>query len=127
MSNPAVEKTVTPLLSNRVYDILKKATLVWLPALSALYFALSGIWGLPNAEQVVGTIAAVCTFLGVTLHLSTSSYNKSDSKYDGALVVNSTTERDIYSFELNGHPEDLKEKDSQIADDLELLRRALEA
>lgn len=47
-----------------------------LPAAGTLYFALAGIWGLPCGEQVVGTITAVDTFLGVILGISTSQYNK---------------------------------------------------
>jgi len=41
-----------------------------------LYFALAGIWNFPYGEQVVGTITAVDTFLGVILGISTSQYNK---------------------------------------------------
>ena len=37
----------------------------FLPALGTLYFALAGIWGLPYGEQLVGTITAIDTFLGV--------------------------------------------------------------
>ena len=40
-----------------------------------LYFALAGIWGLPCAEEIVGTITAVDTFLGVILGISTHNYN----------------------------------------------------
>lgn len=67
--------------SNRTYDILKELTTVWLPALGTLYFALSGIWGFPYGEQIVGTITAVVTFLGVCLHLSTNNY-RSDKIQD---------------------------------------------
>lgn len=63
-------------LSNKVYDILKWIALYLLPALGTLYFALSGIWGLPYGEQVVGTITAADTFLGVLLGISTATYNK---------------------------------------------------
>ena len=38
--------------------------------------AFAGIWGFPYAEQVVGTITAVDTFLGVLLGISSSQYNK---------------------------------------------------
>lgn len=62
--------------SNKTYDILKWIALVLLPAAATLYFALSGIWGFPYGEQVVGTITAVDTFLGVILGISTSQYNK---------------------------------------------------
>lgn len=63
-------------MSNKVYDILKFIALVLLPALGTLYFALAGIWGFPYAEQIVGTITAIDTFLGVVLGISTSAYNK---------------------------------------------------
>ena len=51
-----------------------------LPSAGTLYFALAGIWGLPYGEQVVGTITAVDTFLGVILGISTSQYNKTADK-----------------------------------------------
>lgn len=63
-------------MSNKTYDILKWITMYLLPAAGTLYFALAGIWGLPYGEQVVGTITAVDTFLGVILGISTSQYNK---------------------------------------------------
>ena len=64
-------------LSNKVYNILKWIAMYLLPAAGTLYFALAGIWGLPYGEQIVGTITAVDTFLGVVLGISTAQYNKS--------------------------------------------------
>ena len=63
-------------MNNKIYDILKFVAQVILPAIGTLYFALAGIWGFPYAEQVVGTIAAIDTFLGVCLGISASKYNK---------------------------------------------------
>ena len=63
-------------LSNKVYDILKWIAMYLLPALGTLYFALAGIWGFPDGEQIVGTITAIDTFLGVILGISTAQYNK---------------------------------------------------
>ena len=63
-------------LSNTMYDILKWIAMYLLPALGTLYFALASIWGLPYGEQVVGTITAVDTFLGVILGISTNTYKK---------------------------------------------------
>ena len=63
-------------MNNKVYDILKWIALILLPAIGTLYFALAGIWGFPYGEQVVGTITAVDTFLGVVLGISTARYNK---------------------------------------------------
>lgn len=62
------------LLSNKVYDILKWIVILFLPASATLYFALAGIWGFPYAEQVVGTITAVTTFLGIILGISSMQY-----------------------------------------------------
>ena len=65
--------------SNKTYDFLKWVAQYLLPAAGTLYFALAGIWGFPYGEQVVGTITAVDTFLGVILGISTIQYNKSNS------------------------------------------------
>lgn len=66
-------------LSNKTYDILKWIAMVVLPAAGTLYSALSGIWGFPYGEQIVSTIVAVDTFLGVMLGISTAKYNKTGS------------------------------------------------
>lgn len=63
-------------MSNKTYDVLKFIALILLPALGTLYFALSGIWGLPFGEEVVGTLTAVDAFLGALLGISTAQYNK---------------------------------------------------
>lgn len=65
-------------MSNKVYDVLKYVTQIGLPAVGTLYFALSGIWGFPYAEQVVGTITAIVTFLGVLLGISNANYKKEE-------------------------------------------------
>ena len=61
-------------LSNRAYDILKWIAMYFLPALGTLYFAIASIWSLPYGEQVVGTITAIDTFLGVILGISTTQW-----------------------------------------------------
>ena len=64
------------MLDERVYKILKYVAQIALPAVGTLYFALAGIWGFPYGEEIVGTITAVDTFLGVLLGISTATYNK---------------------------------------------------
>ena len=59
-------------MSNKVYDILKYITQIVIPALATLYFALAGIWGFPYGEQIVGTLTAIDTFLGVILGISSA-------------------------------------------------------
>lgn len=63
-------------MSNKVYDVLKWFAMVVLPAIATLYAALSGIWGFPYGEQIVGTIVAVETFLGALLQISNAQYKK---------------------------------------------------
>ena len=66
-------------MSNKVYDILKYIAQIVLPALGALYFALSAIWGFPYGEQIVGTITAIDAFLGALLGISTVQYKKNNA------------------------------------------------
>lgn len=73
-------------LSNKFYNALKFVALVLLPAVSTLYVALAGVLDLPNVEQVVGTIAAVDTFLGLLLKSASSQYLKGAGT-DGDLIV----------------------------------------
>ncbi|QRG86363.1 phage holin [Bulleidia sp. zg-1006] len=68
--------------NNKVYDVLKEVALVVLPALSVLYLALAGIWNLPYAQQISGTIMAIDTFLGALLHVSTKKYNEQQKEED---------------------------------------------
>ena len=70
------------MLDERVYKILKYIAQIVLPAVGTLYFALAGIWGFPYGEEIVGTITAVDTFLGVLLGISTASYNKKNRVTD---------------------------------------------
>lgn len=63
-------------MDNKLYDILKWIAQIFLPAIATLYFAIAGIWGLPYGEEIVGTITAIDTFLGVLLGISTYNYNK---------------------------------------------------
>lgn len=63
-------------MTNKTYDVLKWIAQYLLPAIGTLYFTLAGIWGFPYGEQIVGTITAVDTFLGLILGISTAKYSK---------------------------------------------------
>ena len=65
--------------SQKTFNVLKYIALVLLPALGTLYFGIASIWGLPYAEQIVGTITTIDTFLGICLGISTSNYKKAQS------------------------------------------------
>ena len=62
-------------MNDKTYKVLKWIAQYFLPAIGTLYFALASIWNLPYGEQVVGTVTAVDTFLGVILGISTAQYN----------------------------------------------------
>ena len=64
-------------MNNKVYDVLKWVTLVALPAITALWLTLANIWGFPYAEAIGATLAAITTFLGALLGISSYNYNKS--------------------------------------------------
>jgi hypothetical protein len=86
------------IFSNKTYDAVKTFAQIHLPALGTLYFALSAIWGLPHPEQVIGTIAAIDTFLGIGLSVSNASYT---APTDGSLVVDKSDPiKDVYSLEV---------------------------
>lgn len=92
-------------MDNKTYDTLKWITTIVLPATGTLYFALSGIWGFPYGEQIVGTITAIVTFLGVILGISNHNYNKLE---DG---VQDTFNSDSFT-DMMGVEEDENENDT---------------
>lgn len=77
-------------MKNRSYDILKWVALVALPATSALYLTLAALWNLPNPTEVAGTIAAIDTFLGVLLGVSSAKYT--GNNVSGTLNVSENQE-----------------------------------
>lgn len=96
-------------LNNNIYDKMKWVTQYLLPATATLYFALAGLWGLPYAEQVMGTIVAIETFLGILLGISSKNYQNAT---DGELLISEHPDKDVYSFILNEDPSSLKGKDT---------------
>ena len=94
-------------MSEKTYEFVKKLVRVILPAFSAMYFALANIWGLPAAEQVVGTMAVITTFLGVSLNISTSNYEG-----DGTVLTHTDddTGKITYTFDVNMPVDDIPNK-----------------
>lgn len=93
------------MINNRTYDTLRDWVEIYLPGLGTLYFALCGIWGFPYGDAIVGTIAALCAFLGLFLKKSRIEYNKLE---DG---VQDTFNSDSFT-EMMGVEEDEDEKNS---------------
>lgn len=97
------------LLDNHTYDVVKNAVILTLPALATLYFAIAQIWGLPNADEVTGTITAITVFLGVVLRISSKMYGGSEI----AGTIDITTKPDGGQNVLFGF------KDHEIAENLD--------
>lgn len=85
-------------MTNKTYDILKYIAQIVLPALGALYAALSPLWNLPYAEAIVGTIAAIDTFLGALLQISSNKYYKEGKDVAGTITLNPEDETAQFDF-----------------------------
>lgn len=114
MTNATQSTTTGFVLSDSTYNFFKKLVQFILPAFGTFYFALAGTWGLPAAEQVVGTTVSLATFLGAVLGISAKNYNASDTGFDGSLVATKDPEtgKILFSFEVQGDPYDLLAKKS---------------
>lgn len=65
------------IFSDKVYNILKWIATVCLPALASLTLVIGQIWSLTDWTVPIGaTIAAVATFLGALLGVSSIQYAK---------------------------------------------------
>lgn len=67
-------------MSNRSFDILRTLCEIIIPALGTLYFALAKIWHLPYGTEIVGTCAAIATFLGALIGVNRANYNATDKQ-----------------------------------------------
>ena len=105
------------MITGKLYDWLKYLAQIVLPALGTLYFTLAGIWGLPNADEVVGTIMAIDLFLGLLLGISQANYNKAIEQ-GGEVMVND----DQLLFQLDDEKMDIDQlkKDVEHGDKKEV-------
>ena len=67
------------MLPDKVYNVLKWISLIFLPATGAFIFSLSSIFGWGWGETVVGVITAVDTFFGALIGVSTLDYNRKNN------------------------------------------------
>lgn len=102
------------LFTGRTYDSLKWLALIVLPAIGALYFGLAGVWGLPNADKIVGTITVLDTFLGTLLGISTYQYNREPTSFDGVLKVTNNDDNESYTMSFYASKEDLPNRDKIV-------------
>ena len=63
-------------MSNKVYDVLKWITLVFLPALTTLVGVILNTFNVGCTDIVLTIMTAITTFLGTVLGISNINYNK---------------------------------------------------
>ena len=66
-------------LPDTLYNILKWALLIVVPAFITLFEFLAHAWGwdIPT-EAITGTITAIATFIGICIGISNHNYYKDD-------------------------------------------------
>jgi hypothetical protein len=65
------------IFNNKVYDVLKWTATVALPALASFVLVIGQIWGWTDLTVPIGaTVAALATFLGALLGISSIQYQK---------------------------------------------------
>lgn len=63
-------------LKNKVYDVLKYISLIFLDALGVLYKGLAEVWNLPYETEVMTTCTLISIFIGTLIGISSYNYNK---------------------------------------------------
>lgn len=86
-------------LSDKAYNFLKSIALIWFPAFITLVSTFAAIWGIPYAEQILATLVAVNTFMGVVLGVSNANYLKTGT--DGTLKIDSTSKASTDKYRLD--------------------------
>jgi len=64
--------------NNKVYDVLKFIAQIVLPAIGTFIFSLKTVWGIPYAQEIVGTLTAVDGLLGVFLKAASDRYHREE-------------------------------------------------
>lgn len=64
-------------MTNKTYDVLKQIAL-WAVPLSVFIASLGDIWGLPYAEQISATLAAIDVLIGAVVSVSAQRYHAAE-------------------------------------------------
>lgn len=67
-------------MSNKVYDVLKWITLVFLPAATTLVGVILNTFNVSCTDIVLTIMTAVTTFMGAVLGISNINYKKKEDK-----------------------------------------------
>lgn len=64
-------------MTNKTYDILKQIAL-WAVPLSVFVASMGKVWGLPYAEQISATLAAIDVLIGAVVSVSAQRYHAAE-------------------------------------------------
>lgn len=92
------------ILSDKLYETIKWAVGIVLPAFATMYLTLGQVWNWPNVNEIVASVTALTTFLGVVVGVSTHQYNQSDAAYDGTMRVNRRGDGQLFDLVLAEDP-----------------------
>lgn len=67
-------------MSNKVYDVLKWITLVFLPAATTFVGVILNTFNIECTDIVLTIMTAVTTFMGAVLGISNINYNKTNKE-----------------------------------------------
>lgn len=114
-------------MKNKVYDAVKYTTTVAIPALSAAYVGLDVALNdaLPYENEVAKAAVVITTLLGALVLQQSRSYNNSEDRFDGEVMVNSNDPSVLHYIDLDKtEPKDLLGKKQLVlevkTDDREL-------
>lgn len=63
-------------MNDRIYDILKDISLLWMPVTITFYGVLSTSWGIPCGEQILATLTGLNAALGAVVKYFKAQYDK---------------------------------------------------
>lgn len=67
-------------LKNKIYDFLKWFSILFIPASAWFVGTIFETWNIKHVDEIVRTINATGTFIGILLGISNYNYYKGDDK-----------------------------------------------
>ena len=63
-------------MTNKMYDVIKDVSLLWMPIIITFYGVISVTWGIPYGEQILATLTGLNAALGAVVKYYKSKYDK---------------------------------------------------
>lgn len=79
-------------LPSKWYNAIKFLVTVVIPALITFIAVLGPIWEWDNITKLTATLAAIATFLGAIIGISSRNYNSDESRFVGETWLSPTDE-----------------------------------